>query len=92
MLDTFPVGMDAVEMHGMSVITFISLGFYSFGIFIGGAWFVSQLKYVNKRIDIIDAENDKMLSNLSVINTSTLVAIATLTEKVDNLERLLRNR
>lgn len=92
MSDIFPVGMDVVEMHGMSVITFVSLGFYSLGIFIGGAWFMDRLKCTNKRITIIESEKNEMLSSLSIANTSTLVAIATLTEKVDNLERILRGK
>lgn len=95
----FPVGMGAVEMHGMSVITFIALGFYSLGLIAVVGWVTKEfgcitmeLKELDNRIDDVCDDHMSIAKQLNDTNTKMLVAVATLTEKVDNLERFLRDR
>jgi hypothetical protein len=92
MTDLFPVGMTAVEMHGMSVITFVYLSFYSIGVAIVCMYFTKELSDMQKQINNMGNDHMDIAKQLNDTNTKMLVAVATLTEKVDNLERFLRDR
>jgi hypothetical protein len=92
MTDLFPVGMTAVEMHGMSVITFAYLSFYSIGIVIMCVYFMKELGNMQKQIDDMGNDHVDIAKQLNDTNTKMLVAVATLTEKVGNLEKFLRDR
>lgn len=92
MSDLFPVGMSLVEMHGMSVITFVYLSFYSIGVVTMGVYFMKELGNMQKQINSMGNDHMDIANQLNDTNTKMLVAVATLTEKVDNLERFLRDR
>jgi len=92
MSDLFPVDISLVEPHGMSVITFGYLSLYTLILVVICMYFLRELKDMKTQIRDMNKENNSISKELSSINTKMLVAMATLAEKVDNLEQFLKDR
>ena len=78
-------------MHGMSIITVVYLSFYTIMLLIAGLYYNKELRNMKEQINVAGNISNDIGKQLNDTNTKMLVAIARLSEKVENLERFLRD-